>query len=164
MWDKIMRRLKLILSIGKITLENQDSCTVEFAFGEVSKNVQSAQGYGLEVRPLPGAKAVTIFNAGDRSQGVIIKAVDRRYTQELSPGDTMLYDHRGQWVHLKDTGIDIKAVGDLNVEASDKIKLSDNRGQWVHLKDTGIDIKAVGDLNVDASGNINLNATTINLN
>lgn len=115
MWDKIMRRLKLILSVGNVITSDQTSQKVDFAHGEVSENIKFAQSYGIEVYPLPGSKSVTIFNAGDRSQGITILTVDQRYVHELAAGDVMLYDHRGQYIHLKDSGIEVKAVGNLNI-------------------------------------------------
>jgi phage gp45-like len=75
---------------------------------------------------LPGSKAVTIFNAGDRSQGITILTVDRRYTctHELAPGDVMVYDKRNQFIHLKDSGIDIEVIGDLNIKATGNINMN----------------------------------------
>ncbi len=121
-----MRRLKLILSVGNVITTNQTTQTVDFAHGEVPENIKYAQGYGIEVYPLPGSKAVTIFNAGDRSQGITILTVDRRYTctHELAPGDVMVYDHRNQFIHLKDSGIDIEVVGDLNINATGNINMT----------------------------------------
>ncbi len=121
-----MRRLKLILSVGNVITTNQITQTVDFAHGEVPENIKYAQGYGVEVYPLPGSKAVTIFNAGDRSQGITILTVDRRYpyTHELAPGDVMVYDHRNQFIHLKDSGIDIEVVGDLNIKATGNINMN----------------------------------------
>lgn len=119
-----MRRLKLILSTGNVVSSDQTTQTVDFSHGETPENIKYAQGYGIEVYPLPGSKAVTIFNAGDRSQGITVSTVDRRYTHELEPSDVMLYDNRQQFVHLKDSGIDIKAVGDLNINASGNINMS----------------------------------------
>ena len=126
MWDKIMRRLKLILSVGNVITSNQTTQTVDFAHGEVPENIKYAQGYGVEVYPLPGSKAVTIFNAGDRSQGITVLTVDRRYTctHELAPGDVMLYDHRNQFIHLKDSGIDIEVVGNLNINATGDVTIA----------------------------------------
>ena len=73
-------RLKLILSVGNVINSDQTTQTVDFAHGEVPKNIKYAQGYGVEVYPLPGSKAVTIFNVGDRSQGITVFTVDQRET------------------------------------------------------------------------------------
>ncbi|BAS67614.1 phage baseplate assembly protein domain-containing protein [Bathymodiolus septemdierum thioautotrophic gill symbiont] len=124
MWDKIIRRLKLILSVGSVVGSDQTSQTVDFSDSETSKNIQFAQCYGIEVYPLPGSKAVTVFNAGDRSQGISIGCVDRRHTHTLEPGDVMLYDNRNQFVHLKNSGIDIKVVGNLNINATGNIAIT----------------------------------------
>lgn len=131
--DKILRRLKLIFSIGTIKSNTQATQQVEFSLNELNKNIQFAQSYGLEVYPLPGAKAVTIFNGGDRSHGISIAAADKRYTHTLEPGDVMLYDKRSQFVHLKDSGIDINCVGKLNIKASSDITIK---------SDTDIALKA----------------------
>jgi phage gp45-like len=124
MWDKLMRRLKLILSVGNVITTNQTTQTVDFAHGEMPENIKYAQGYGIEVYPLPGSKALTIFNAGDRSQGITVLTVDRRYTHDLAPGDVMVYDKRNQFIHLKDSGIDIEVVGDLNINATGNINMN----------------------------------------
>jgi len=124
MWDKIIRRLKLILSVGSVVVSDQTSQTVDFSDSETSKNIQFSQGYGIEVYPLPGSKAVTIFNAGDRSQGINIVCTDRRHTHTLEPGDVMLYDNRNQFVHLKKSGIDINVVGNLNLNATGNIAIT----------------------------------------
>lgn len=121
--DKLLRRLKLIFSVGIIKTNTQHTQQVAFTLGEVNHNIDFAQGYGLEVFPLPGAKALTIFNGGDRTQGISISTPDRRYTQTLAPGDVMLYDHRAQFIHLKDTGIDLNVIGDLNINASGNINM-----------------------------------------
>jgi len=124
MWDKIIRRLKLILSVGNVITTNQTIQTVDFASGEVPENIKYAQGYGIEVYPLPGSKSVAIFNAGDRSQGISILTVDKRHTHELEAGDVMLYDNRDQFVHLKNSGIDINVVGELNITATGNINMN----------------------------------------
>jgi hypothetical protein len=56
MWDKIMCRLKLILSVGNVITTNQTTQTVDFAHGEVPENIKYAQGYGIEVTPCPAQK------------------------------------------------------------------------------------------------------------
>ena len=122
--DKLLRRLKLIFGVGIIRSNTQTIQQVDFSTDEINANIDFAQGYGLEVYPLPGAKAVTIFNAGDRSQGISISVTDRRYTFELKPGDVMLYDKRKQFVHLKDSGIDIKTAGDLNINATGNVAIT----------------------------------------
>ena len=124
--DKLLRRLKLIFGVGIIRSNTQTTQQVDFSIDEISNNIEFAQGYGLEVYPFPGAKAVTIFNAGDRSQGISITCIDRRYTHTLKPGDVMLYDKRNQFIHLKDSGIDINCVGDLNINATGNINMEAN--------------------------------------
>lgn len=119
-----MRRLKLILSVGNVITTNQTTQTVDFSHGEFSENIKYAQGYGIEVYPLPGSKALTIFNAGDRSQGITVLTIDRRYTHELGPGDVMLYDNRNQFIHFKDSGIDIEVIGDLNINTTGDINMN----------------------------------------
>lgn len=122
--DKIIRRLKLIFGVGQIKSNTQNIQQVDFSSGELNNNIQFAQGYGLEVYPMPGAKAVTIFNAGDRSQGISITCTDRRYIHILAPGDVMIYDKRNQFIHLKDSGINVEVVGDLNINATGNINMT----------------------------------------
>jgi phage gp45-like len=122
--DKILRRIKLIFSTGLTNKWTQSSCDAEFSAGELLKNIDFAQGYGLEVYPLPGSKAVTIFNGGDRSQGITITATDKRYTHTLQPSEVMLYDDKGQFVHLKTSGIDINSTGDINITAGGSINMN----------------------------------------
>lgn len=124
MWDKILRRLKLIISVGAVMESTTKTQTVFFSNGEVSENIKFAQGYGLEVYPLQGAKSVAIFNAGDRSQGITILSVDQRHTHTLEPGDVMMYDNRNQFVHLKESGIDIEVAGDLNINVSGNVRIT----------------------------------------
>lgn len=122
--DKLIRRLKLIFGVGIVKTTTQTKQLVDYSADESIDDIDFAQGYGIEVYPLPGSKAVTIFNAGDRSQGIAIMCSDRRHIHTLAPGDVMLYDHRNQFVHLKESGIDMQAIGDINLSATRNIAIT----------------------------------------
>ncbi|TAN56253.1 MAG: hypothetical protein EPN20_19050 [Magnetospirillum sp.] len=69
--------------------------------------------YGVSTRPLPGAEALMLFLAGLRSNGVVVRLFDRRYTLMLEYGEVALHDDLGQKVHLTRTGI--VATSPLNI-------------------------------------------------
>ncbi len=111
MFDNLLRRIKLLFGVGTVRKVRQDTIVVDFTEGELEKSIQFAQGYGLHVSPLPGSKAVAIFNSGDRAQGIAIKVVDRRFEpREQKPGEVGLYDHLGQFVEFTADGIKINSI------------------------------------------------------
>ncbi len=111
MFDNLLRRIKLLFGVGTVRKVEQDTIVVDFTEGELEKSIEFAQGYGLQVTPLADAKAVAIFNSGDRAQGIVIKVVDRRFTpRQQKPGEVSIYDYLGQFVALSSDGIEINSI------------------------------------------------------
>jgi phage baseplate assembly protein V len=81
-------------------------------------SVEAVEPYGLTVTPLPGAEAVLASPGGDTAAGVVIQIGDRRFRPTGLPlGDVCVYDHRGNRVWLRASGITIVcAAGPLTVQ------------------------------------------------
>lgn len=98
--------------------------------------------YGISTRPHPGAEALMLFLAGLRSNGVVVRLYDRRYTISLEYGEVAIHDDLGQKVHLTRTGIVATSPLDITVEAGETLRLA---GRSVH-------IHAAEHLDVDCNG------------
>ena len=83
---------------------------VDIRDGETRDGLEHAQPYGFAHLPHPGAETVNLFPGGDKGFGIVIAVHDRRYRMQLTTtGDVAIYDHRGQSVHLSDSGIVVKS-------------------------------------------------------
>lgn len=100
--------------------------------------------YGLTARPcdpdsIGGADAL-VAQLGSADHSVVIAVGDRRYRiKGLGKGDVAVYDYRGQYASLTDTGIDIKPASGKRVRVlGTDIELADNAdaalAKWPALK------------------------------
>jgi phage baseplate assembly protein V len=95
---------------------------------EVLDHVELLQSYGHASAPLPGARCLLISLGGDRSHSVVAIA-DARMLQPraLAPGETMLWDHLGKMIHLREDGsLHIKAPK-LVIDVDDLVLLASHR-------------------------------------
>lgn len=75
---------------------------------EMVSDIEVMRHYGLTAVPLAGAETVMLAVGGVKDHGIVIAIDDRRHRPSgLQPGDVMLYDHRGQTVHLGADGITV---------------------------------------------------------
>ena len=98
--------------------------------------------YGVSTRPHPGAEALMLFLAGLRSNGMVVRLYDRRYTLMLQYGEVAIHDDLGQKVHLTRDGIVATSPLHVTVEAGETLRLA---GKSVH-------IHAAEHLDVDCGG------------
>ncbi|EME69710.1 bacteriophage Mu Gp45 protein [Paramagnetospirillum caucaseum] len=89
--------------------------------------------YGISTRPHPGAEALMLFLAGLRSNGVVVRLYDRRYTISLEYGEVAIHDDKGQKVHLTRTGIAVTSPLDITVASAKTLRLA---GERVHIHAT----------------------------
>ena len=87
--------------------------------GESQQTIEHAHPYGFSTYPkapsvIGGVKRYAVafvsFLRGNRSHGVVFQVGDRRFRlMKMQEGEVALHDDQGQWVHLKRTGILVKA-------------------------------------------------------
>lgn len=104
--------------------------------------MERVQNYGFTSHPHPGGATETLalFVGGDRGNGLVIVAGDRRYRlRPLVEGEVALYDDLGQVVHLKRTGIhivtplDIRMEGEnVRIHARSSLHVDCGGNGWVH--------------------------------
>lgn len=115
--ERLWGRLASIVSLGRITattaLQGKGVRRAQLRIddAEARDDTPLLGLYGVASRPRPGADAVMLFLAGDRSRGLIIATNDARYQIELSEGEVALHDDTGQRVHLTRDGIVINGAG-----------------------------------------------------
>lgn len=131
----LARGLGNMLARGTVVLVNaatkMQTLQVKLLSGEAKDGIEHFEGYGLTVKPHPGAECVALFFGGDRSHGVVIAVADRRYRMTgLAEGEVALHDDLGQHVHLTRTGIvvysalitldatTVHVTGNLNVDGN----------------------------------------------
>ncbi|MGE0487321.1 MAG: phage baseplate assembly protein V [Gammaproteobacteria bacterium] len=113
--EPLKRRVRLMVSRGVLRLVDDARKVQEAQVGllrdEVVSGVERFQEYGLTSVPLPGCEGVLVFVGGSRGHGLLVATDDRRYRPTaLEPGEVMIYDHLGKFVHLR-------ANGDVHVSA-----------------------------------------------
>lgn len=142
--DPVRRRVRLMVSRAVLQLIDDaprlQEGQVTLLRGEVRSGVERFQEYGFTSVPLPGAEAVVLFVGGSRDHGVIVAADDRRHRpSELAPGEVMIYDDRGKFVHLKANGDvhvgGIRLLVDADVQINGDVEVAGN----IHATGTIID-------------------------
>lgn len=111
--DTLTRLLKnlqsrVLLMIGRGVLKavsdnsNAQLCQVSLLDGELKSNVERVQNYGVTSVPPEGALATVLFVGGDRSNGLIIAAEDRKIrVKGLKAGEIAIYTDEGDEIYLK---------------------------------------------------------------
>lgn len=80
--------------------------------GRPLDGVERFQPFGLSSVPMAGAEAVVVCVGGYRHHAIALMVDDRRYRpQSLKPGETIVYDIRGQRVYLSEDGIVFDGAG-----------------------------------------------------
>ena len=159
----IIKRIQNTISRATIKLINSKTKTqslqIGLLAGEIKGNIEHMEPYGFTSHPNPGAEAIALFIGGDRSNGVVIVAADKRYRLlNLQQGEVAIYDDQGQKVVLTRAGIVVNTPktltaicgGDVTIKAP-KITLD------------APDIYATGNIHASGdvkAGNISLNSHT----
>ncbi|EGJ50257.1 phage baseplate assembly protein V [Desulfocurvibacter africanus] len=102
----IKRRVELMVARGVLSLVSEGGrlqyVQARLSASETRDNIERFEEYGIASVPLPGCEAVLVFVGGDRGHGLCIGSNDRRYRPtDLQPGETCIYTHEGDRVHLK---------------------------------------------------------------
>jgi phage baseplate assembly protein V len=79
--------------------------------GENLQDNEFFQHYGHSSNPPVGSQVIVLPLGGKSSQGVIIACENGAYrVRNLKPGESVIYNHLGDFVHIKDDGsIEIKS-------------------------------------------------------
>ena len=87
--------------------------------GETAGGVERFQNYGFTSKPLEGAEGVVVFLGGGSDHPICIVMDDRRYRKnDLASGETAVYNHVGDFIHIKaDGSISVKASASVDVDA-----------------------------------------------
>lgn len=91
---------------------------VEALKGEVIDQAEHMQAYGFASHPLSGAEAVINAVGGSRNHPLIVVIADRRHRPALAPGEAIVHDDQGQFVHLRRDGITVHTDKNVRIEGS----------------------------------------------
>lgn len=157
MMSPIVRSVRNMLARGTVAMANSagkmQALQLRLLSGEAKDSIEHFEAYGFTSCPHPGAEAVTLFFAGDRSHGVAIMVADRRYRlQALQTGEVALYDDQGQVIHIKRDRIlcetpktfEVRAK-DIDLYATDSFKF-DVKGHGQKWLPTKIDTWQIGEV------------------
>jgi phage baseplate assembly protein V len=102
----LARRIRLLSSRGTVAVvddaQGEQALQVGLLAGETRDNVPRPQQYGFTSVPLPGAEAIYLSLGGDRDNGIVIVASDRRYrVQGLEAGEVAIYTDEGDKITFK---------------------------------------------------------------
>jgi len=123
MSEPLLNRLKNIFGTGIVTRVETGIVQLKLATGIINDRIKRVHNYGFMSRPLPGAKAYTLFVGGDTSRGIAVCIEDERYEIELQPGDVAIHDHRGSFVHLHEGGIKNFTPKTVDIEAGENVNV-----------------------------------------
>jgi len=123
MSEKLANRIKNLFGTGIATRIETGIVQLRLATGIINDRIKRVHNYGFMSRPLPGAKAYTLFVGGDTSRGIAICIEDERYEIELQPGDVAVHDHRGNFVHLHENGIKTFTPKTVEIEAGENVNV-----------------------------------------
>jgi len=124
MSEKLANRIKNLFGTGIATRIETGIVQLKLATGIVNDRIKRVHNYGFMSRPLPGAKAYTLFVGGDTSRGIAVCIEDERYEIELQPGDVAIHDHRGSFVHLHENGIKAITPKTVDIEAGENVNVT----------------------------------------
>ena len=95
---------------------SRQTLQVELLKGEVRDGIERMQNYGFTSHPTGGDVAV-VFLGGNREQGIVVVADDRRYRLNMQAGEVAIYDDLGNKVELLRDMVKVTAVQHLQAEA-----------------------------------------------
>jgi phage gp45-like len=118
----IQRSVRLMISRGLLMLVDDTQTTQEVQLGllagEVLSGLEHFQPYGFTSNPFPGAEAVFLSVAGNRTQGIVVVIGDKRYRiTGLQSGEVCLHDDQGQTIIIRRNGIVITTKMQVTVNA-----------------------------------------------
>ncbi|MFZ2469469.1 MAG: phage baseplate assembly protein [Parvibaculum sedimenti] len=106
MTGPLARSVRLMLTRCVITLTDGEreilTAQVKGLDGELLGAVQYYQHWGFSSRPLGGSSGILGTLFGSRRQSVLLGSADARYRpKDLQPGESCLFDDRGQRIYLR---------------------------------------------------------------
>lgn len=123
----IRDRLAMMVGRGVLAALQADGGLMRAALdglpGEVLDDREYVLDYGMSSRAHPGAEALMLFLAGLRSNGVVVRLFDRRYSIKLEYGEVAIHDDLGQKVHLTRTGIVAETPLNATIKAGKMLRL-----------------------------------------
>jgi phage baseplate assembly protein V len=141
----LSNRLGAMLARGVVSLADpstkMQSLSVSLLNDEDKTAVEHFEPYGFTSRPHPGAEVVMVFLDGDRSNGMVVCAADRRYRiANLADGEVAIHDDQGAAVKLTRTGIVIDGGSrDIHINGAPNVIVTNGT-----VKVTGGDVIADG--------------------
>ena len=116
MVEQLHRRATMLAALGTVGLADDSGAAqrlqVQIGPYELRSGLPRVAEYGFASVPLPGADAVALFLAGDRSNGLVIATGDQRYRlRALAAGEVALWDDQGQFVKIGRAGIVVQGAG-----------------------------------------------------
>ena len=126
---KVLNKIMNLVSRGYITFSNSASkcqkLQLKMSGGEQKSDVEHIEPYGFNSSQLDGAEAVALFLDGDKSHGVVLVSVDRRYRiTSLKKGEVAIYTDEGDYIIFnRNNEINIKTKRFI-LNADDAIELN----------------------------------------
>lgn len=144
--ERIMDRLAMMVGRGVLMALEANGGLMRASIAGIADEVLGDRDfvldYGISTRPHPGAEALMLFLAGLRSNGMVVRLFDRRYTITLQYGEVAIHDDLGQKVHLTRTGIVLSSPLDVTVTA----------GRTLRLEGDTVEVHAHGLYRFDVNG------------
>jgi phage baseplate assembly protein V len=100
-------RIKYIDDSGPV-----QKAQVQFGDSEIIDDLPVPHDFGFTSNPPVESDAAAAFMGGNRKNGVVVAVGNQEYRKRnLKPGETAVYDIRGQTVYLSEEGIIIDGAG-----------------------------------------------------
>jgi phage baseplate assembly protein V len=124
----VMRQVRLLISRGVVELVNDSlkcqGLQVSLLADELRDNVERFEDYGMTSHPFTGSEVLYLSVGGNRSLGVAVRVLDRRYRpKSMGEGDVCLFTNNGERVYIESSG-DIVNLGAKS--AADFVALADD--------------------------------------
>lgn len=125
----LLKKLQNAITRATVKLVNSatktQSLQIGLVAGEIKGGIEHMEPYGFTSHPHVGAEGIAVFFGGDRSNGVVIVAADKRYRLlNLADGEVALYDDQGQQIVFKRAGIVVKTPKTLDAECGGDVTVT----------------------------------------
>jgi phage baseplate assembly protein V len=138
-YTKILMKIFYLMSRGELKLVDNTLGTQYLGqkclAGEYVSDIERLEEYGITSYPIEGAETFSLFNSGNRDQGVVIKVHDSRYRPtDLAPGDVCVYTYKDAtlahriWLKASDGSIHISGSITLTGDITASGDVSDSSG------------------------------------
>lgn len=113
--DKAIDRLRFSAIGTIISVIKKDNTVAVEKFDEEIRDVSIVSPYGLYSLPINGLNGQVIINNTTKS-ATLVGVEQTTAPIEIEPGETLLYNNTGSYIHLKDGKIIIK--GDVEIQGT----------------------------------------------